>query len=139
MRKFVTAIAIATVALAGGAASAKQTLAEKGQAKLEKMLQGRVAGKPVSCISTLQNSNLTVIDKTALVYGTGTTIYVNRTKDPRWIDRDDILVTHPTQGGQLCKLDSVRTVDRGSRMPGAAILLEDFVPYTKLTKVKHRD
>ena len=33
----------------------------------------------------------------------------------------------------------VRTVDRGSRMPGAAILLEDFVPYTKLTKVKHRD
>ena len=48
MRKFVTAIAIATVALTSGAVSAKQTVTQKGEAKLAKLLEGREPGKPVS-------------------------------------------------------------------------------------------
>ena len=80
----------------------------------------------------MRNLDLTVIDRTALVYGSGTTIYVNRTKDPRWIDRDDILVTKPTNASQLCRLDSVHTMDRSTHMRGGAIMLDDFVPYTRV-------
>ena len=138
MRKIMTAIAVSALVLSGGAVSAKQTVAQKGEAKLAKLLEGREPGKPVSCISTLQNRDLTVIDRTTLVYGSGTTIYVNRTKDPRWIDRDDILVTKPTTGGELCRLDSVHTMDRSTHMRGGAIMLDDFVPYTKAGKSKQK-
>lgn len=132
MRRIMTAIAITALALTSGAAGAKQTAAEKGEAKLTKMLEGREAGKPVSCISNMQNRDLTVIDRTALVYGSGTTIYVNRTQDPRWIDRDDIIVTKPTNAAELCRMDSMHTMDRSTHMRGGAIMLDDFVPYTKV-------
>ena len=132
MRRIMTAIAITALALTSGAAGAKQTAAEKGEAKLTKMLEGREAGKPVSCISNMQNRDLTVIYRTALVYGSGTTIYVNRTQDPRWIDRDDIIVTKPTNAAELCRMDSMHTMDRSTHMRGGAIMLDDFVPYTKV-------
>ena len=125
-----TAAALAIAALAAGPSVAAERLT--GEAKLAKMLEGREPGQPVSCISNMRNLDLTVIDRTALVYGSGTTIYVNRTKDPRWIDRDDILVTKPTNASQLCRMDSVHTMDRSTHMRGGAIMLEDFVPYTRV-------
>ena len=132
MRKILIALVLSSLALSGGALRARQTAQERGEAKLAKMLEGREPGQPVSCISNMRNLDLTVIDRTALVYGSGTTIYVNRTKDPRWIDRDDILVTKPTNASQLCRLDSVHTMDRSTHMRGDAIMLDDFVPYTRV-------
>ncbi|AZI36229.1 hypothetical protein [Caenibius tardaugens] len=132
MRRIMTAIAITALALTSGVAGASQTASEKGEAKLAKMLEGREAGQPVSCISNMQNRDLTVIDRTALVYGSGKTIYVNRTQDPRWIDRDDIIVTKPTNAAELCRMDSMHTMDRSTHMRGGAIMLDDFVPYTKV-------
>lgn len=49
--------------------------------QLARILQGRVAGKPVNCVD-LQNIRSTqIIDRTAIVYGAGSTIYVNRLRD----------------------------------------------------------
>ena len=132
MRKLMTALALASLALSGGAISAKPTLAERGEAKLAKLLEGREAGQPVSCIPNLPTPDLKVIDRTALVYGSGRTIYVNRTQDPRWISDNNILVSKPTNASQLCKLDSVYTMDRSTYMRGGAVMLEDFIPYTRI-------
>ncbi len=132
MRKLMTALVLASLAMSGSAISAKQTLAQRGEAKLAKMLEGREAGEPVSCIPNMPTPNLTVIDRTALVYGSGSTIYVNRTQDPRWIDQDNILVSRPTNASQLCKLDSVYTMDRTTHMRGGAVMLVDFVPYKRI-------
>ena len=132
MRKLMTALVLASLAMSGSAISAKQTLAQRGEAKLAKMLEGREAGEPVSCIPHMPTPNLTVIDRTALVYGSGSTIYVNRTQDPRWIDQDNILVSRPTNASQLCKLDSVYTMDRTTHMRGGAVMLVDFVPYKRI-------
>ena len=101
-------------------------------AELAKMLEGREPGQPVSCISNMRNLDLTVIDRTALVYGSGSVIYVNRTQDPRWISQNNILVSKPTNASQLCRLDSVHTMDRSTHMRGGAIMLDDFVPYTRV-------
>ena len=136
MRKLMTAIVFASLAMAGGAVSAKQTMAERGEAKLAKMLAGREAGKPVSCIPNMPTPNLTVIDRTALVYDSGSTIYVNRTQDPRWISQNNILVSKPTNASQLCKMDTVYTMDRTTHMRGGAVLLEDFVPYKRIKGAK---
>lgn len=107
----------------------------KGQKELAELLEGRVAGKPTSCISAYPNENLRVIDGTALVYGRGKTIYVNYTRHPEDIDGDDVMVIRRT-GSQLCRLDNVTTVDRYSGIFSGAIFLDDFIPYTRVKDSK---
>ncbi|WP_427964291.1 hypothetical protein [Altererythrobacter sp.] len=104
----------------------------KGEKELAKLLEGRVAGKPTTCIFTAPNENMRVINDTALVYGRGNTIYVNRTRRPQDIDNDDVLVIKRFSGSQLCKLDSVTTLDRSSHMFNGVIFLDDFIPYTRV-------
>jgi len=132
MRKTLIAIATATAALAltGTAVSAKEK--ETGEEKLAKLLEGREAGEPQSCIPTWRNSNLTVIDGTALVYKAGKTYYVNRTAHPESLDWTDVLVIDRFSGTQLCRLDQVKTIDRGSGFFTGVVFLEDFIPYTKV-------
>ncbi len=131
-------LAACAVVLAAGPAQAHEPEGDeatpemtKGEQKLAKLLEGRVAGEPVSCISAYPNDDLTVIDGTALVYGRGRTIYVNTTRHPEDIDGDDILVIRRT-GSQLCRLDNVTMIDRMGGFFSGAIFLTDFVPYTRV-------
>lgn len=101
-----------------------------GAEQLADMLRGRSAGKPQRCISTFVDNNLKIISGTAIVYDDGRTIWVNRTRDPASLDDDDILVIRRT-GSDLCRLDNVRTVSRGTGTLRAIVMLEDFVPYRK--------
>lgn len=101
----------------------------KGEAKLAKMLEGRVAGEAQSCIQTFGSRNLTQIDDTALVYRDGRTIWVNRTKNPESIDDRDVMVIERFSASTLCRTDQVRLVDRTAGMLTGIIFLDDFVPY----------
>jgi hypothetical protein len=120
--------AFAAAATVAAPAAARPRLT--GEQELAKLIDGRVAGKPTSCISTFARGNLRVLDGTALVYDAGKTIWVNRPDNARSLDEDDILVTH-SFGSQLCRLDMVRTVDRSGYFPTGFISLGDFVPYRK--------
>lgn len=123
----------ATAALFGTAVlDAKPKLTP--QQELDKMLEGRVAGKPVHCLSHIDTRNMRVLDKTAIVYGWGNTIWVNRPQNAQDLDDDDIMVTK-TSTSQLCDLDIVHTVDRGGHFPTGFISLGEFVPYRKAAKV----
>lgn len=125
------ALAIASV-LAMPAANARTE--QTGEEKLAKLLKGREAGEPVNCISLSQSRNSTVIDKTAIVYRIGGTLYVNRPKNAEQLDDDDILVTR-TSGSQLCRLDAVQLHDRyAGNMWNGFVGLEEFVPYRKVAK-----
>ena len=132
MRKLIASIAGAAVAaglLAAPALQAKPRLTP--EQRLEKLLAGRTAGEPVSCISTYNSRELEVLDKTALVFGHGNTIYVNRPANAADIDDDDILVTR-TSTSQLCKLYIVTTVDRSGHFQTGFLNLGDFVPYKRI-------
>lgn len=130
MRKSALVLAaIAAVATVAAPASARTKLT--GEQELAKLIDGRVAGKPASCISTFNNGSLRVLDGTAVVYDAGRTIWVNRPDNARSLDDDDIMVTHNTMGGRLCRLDIVRTIDRTGYFPTGFISLGDFVPYRK--------
>lgn len=123
-------LALAAAALLAGTGTVQAKPRETGEARLAKILEGRVAGTPVSCISQSDRDDLEIIDKTALVYGSGRTVYVNRTQNPNDIDSDDILVTR-LHGSQLCKLDTVRLRDRNAHMSTGFLMLSDFVPYRR--------
>ena len=130
MRKIALALATGAALLAGAAAAeAKPRLS--GEEQLAKMLEGRVAGEPVSCISLWNTRDQRVIDKTAIVYGNGGTIYVNRPTNARDLDRDDIMVTD-IRGSQLCSVDIVRMHDRSGFFYTGFVGLDQFVPYRKV-------
>jgi hypothetical protein len=126
------ALAGGVFALLGAAvADARERLTPDQE--LAKIVKDRVPGKPVNCITLNQIRSTTIIDKTAIVYDMGGTIYVNRPPYPQSLDDDDILITK-TWGSQLCNVDIVQLAARGG---GAgmwwrgSVGLGEFVPYTK--------
>jgi hypothetical protein len=133
MKNGILALAGFALTVSGFAAApayAAPTAAEKGQARLAKMIEGRVAGTPVKCVSAMNGNKIEVIDETAVIYDAGKTIYVARPINPRMLDKQDVLVTKRT-GSQFCVNDSMRMVDRVNGFTTSVVFLEDFVPYTK--------
>lgn len=104
----------------------------RGEEKLAKLLDGRVAGEPQSCIRTLGSRNLSQIDGTALTYRDGDTVWVNYTRNPDSIDDRDIMVIDRFSGSSLCRTDQVKLVDRVNGFLSGILLLDEFVPYKKV-------
>ncbi len=124
----VTLAALAGVALVTGPAVARERLS--GDQKLAKLLEGRVAGTPKSCINTRVNQDSQVIDGTALVYGHGRTIWVNVPYNARDLDDNDALLTRQ-YSSNLCRQDIVTTFDPHGGFYTGNVFLGDFVPYTR--------
>jgi len=135
MRKLTQFLALSTAALvvSGSALAAGR---DDPAAELAKLLQGRVAGPPVTCIDLPRAQGNRVIDHTAIVYDFGTTIYVNYPKSgANALSSDDILLTK-TFSTQLCKMDIVRMVDRTGGFPKSFISLGEFIPYKRPAAAK---
>ena len=126
------ALVAAQPALADEQGDEANTEMTKGEERLAKLLEGRVAGEPQNCIRSRFNDQLTVIDETAYVYGRGNTIYVQRTTDPEDIDSHDVLVSRRFDAGQICRQDVVTTVDRFQGFFSGAVFFADFIPYTRV-------
>jgi hypothetical protein len=122
--------ALAFAAALAGCAHTEGTRQEREEARLAKLLEGRVPGKPESCITALSDNRLQFYDRTAVVYDAGDTIWVSRPTDPRSLDTRDVVVIRRT-GSQLCKQDIIRTVDRTSGITTGVVFLENFVPYRR--------
>jgi hypothetical protein len=133
MRNKLLALAAAALAVSGAMSApalAGQKDAERGAAKLAKMLEGRVAGEPVNCIPGWNSSKIQVIDETAIVYDAGETIYVGRPTDPSVLDRNDMLVTDRISS-QMCANDSMRMMSRHGNFVTGVVFIDNFVPYRK--------
>ena len=133
--KYLTVAAALTLPL-GVAATAEEDVEStqelsKGEVELAEMLEGYEAGEPVKCLNRSQRDRLRMIDRTALVFRDGKTLYVNRTSSPRYIDDFDIPVFKPF-GSSLCRLDQVEFIDRFGGFGGPIAFMKDFVPYTKV-------
>lgn len=128
------AAASAALALLAAPSTAQEAPAEltKGEAKLEQMLEGRVAGEPRQCIRMFGSDDLTTIHGTALVAKRGDTIWVNRTAHPRSLNVNDLLVIRKFSGSQLCRLDQITTANRTGNFFNGVIFLEEFVPYRRV-------
>ena len=99
--------------------------------QLARILKGRLAGNPVSCVN-LQNIRSTqIIDRTAIIYDAGSTIYVNRPQDAGSLDYWDTLVTR-LHSSRLCSIDVVQLYDSSSGTWTGSVFLGDFVPYKRV-------
>lgn len=134
MRKALIAVLAVAALAAPLAAEAKPRLSP--EAKLDKMLEGRVAGEPQDCIYLPSIRSTRVIDKTAIVYDAGRTLWVNRPDNgASSLDDDDVLVTR-LHSSQLCSIDIVQLQDRTSWFYSGFVALGDFVPYRKIAVSK---
>lgn len=106
----------------------------EGEQELAELLEGRVAGEPQRCIRMTPSERMRVIDDTAYVYGRGRTIYVQRTRHPEQIDDNDTLVSRRFSASQLCKLDTMTTIDAHNGFFTGVVFFEDFIPYTRVAE-----
>jgi hypothetical protein len=130
MMKTALTLAAAALALSGSTAVAS-SFTEKGEARLSKMLEGRTAGQPASCINTMRPDKMEVIDGVAVVYKDGKTIWVARPVDPHMLRPTDALLIDRFSASRLCVQESMRTIDRYDHFITGAVFLQDFVPYTR--------
>ncbi|MBC2653182.1 hypothetical protein H7F50_08380 [Novosphingobium flavum] len=131
-----TILFLAAAALLAAPAQAAPRLTPEQQ--LAKAIEGRVAGKPVSCIDPRLNANSRVIDRTAIIYGSGRTIYVQQPANASALRSDDILLTELVGTTQLCNIDMVRLIDRNGFWFRGFVNLNPFVPYTR-AEATHRE
>lgn len=128
--RFIPAIAALSLALTAGAAQASPRK-DMPEEELAKVLEGRVAGEPRDCLDLMDARGTQIIDKTAIVYRSGKTLWVNRPRGgAETLDTWDVLVSKPF-ASQLCRMDIVHLYDSSSRMPTGFISLGQFVPYRK--------
>lgn len=116
--------------LSSSVAAARSAGASQDQ--LDRLLQGRVAGRPTSCIGRSTITSSVVVPGKAIVYRVGSTLYVNEPRSgAEVLDNDDILLTRSI-GSQLCSVDTVHLVDRASRITTGFVTLGTFVPYRRV-------
>ena len=122
------ALLLGSLAIAVPAVAAHENA--DGEAKLAKILKDRTAGKPVQCLNRFQRENMQVVDRTALVFRDGDTLYVNRPDGVGFLTWSDIPVFR-IWGSDLCSKDMARLRDRSTGMSGATMVMGEFVPYRR--------
>lgn len=123
---------IAAIGLATSSTVAMAHVRPTPEAKLEQVLQGRIAGKPEACIDQQNIRSTQIIDRTAIIYMMENgTIYVNRpAAGVDLLSRGDVLLTD-THSPQLCNVDTVQLLDQGTKMQMGSVGLGSFVPWSK--------
>lgn len=128
MRARPLAMAAIALTLLCGAAAQKPPK----QDPLARALAGRVAGKPTDCINPQFADGPQIIDDHTLLYR----------ESGRRMWRNDLPAACPSlrplatiivkmYGGQLCRNDTFRVLEPGSRIPSAICRFGDFTPYDK--------
>jgi hypothetical protein len=115
------------------AETAPVPLTDKQAKLLEKEIGGKTPGKPVSCITNVRAPNVIRVSDDILLYRvSGQLVYQNklRSRCPG-LARDNDLIISEHFGGQQCRGDLLRLVDRAGGIPGPVCALGDFVPYRK--------
>lgn len=122
-------IAAASAACASSALSEPRT--SKAESRLQNLLRGKVAGPPVSCLSSYRAGRMTIIDDDTVLFRVGNkTVYRN---DPPggcypMGGAGYSLVTR-TPGSGLCSGDIAQVIDLRTGFSAGACALGKFVPY----------
>ena len=134
MRFILSLAAIGLIGTAVVAASpAQEELSAKEAAALEKAIAGKVAGKPVSCISLRDIDRSQNIGENAIIYRISTNrFYVNKPRGGCSGLRDGRALITRIPTDRLCSGDVARVVDLTLGFEGPSCILGEFTPYTKV-------
>lgn len=104
----------------------------QSRAELQKLIGGKVAGQPITCLPHYRANDMVRIDDSTIAFRQGTTVYVNHLRGECSNLKDSFyaLVTHGNGSG-LCNGDIAQVRDVSHGMIVGSCGLGDFIPYTK--------
>lgn len=127
--------------LAAGAALASCTVSAQepgpslqAQAKAQKLLAGKVALAPISCLPTRKANDFVVIDDNTIAYKDGSSrVYVNHPTGgcSQAMQGHTALVSHQIGQEGPCSGDVVQVVDTLSHQAIGSCSLGEFIPYVR--------
>jgi len=135
MKAIYPALILLTVAGCTAADVKPQPMSPKEQAELGRVLDGKVAGKPISCVSSVNGRNLRAIGDSTLVYQIRKDLVYKNELSGRCngLSWGDTLILN-VRNSQYCRGDIARVVNLQSGMLSGSCALGDFVPYTPAAK-----
>ena len=131
MKRIILALGLLGLAACTQGAPAEPQLGVREAKDLDRLLAGKVAGEPVSCISSYDSSKLQVLGDNILVYRVNKDlIYRNNLQGAcRGLAQGDTLVMNRTISSQYCRGDIARSVNLPSGSMSGSCALGDFIPY----------
>lgn len=129
------AAALCGLVVAGCVQTPEQIAAEDARiaGELAGALEGRAAGAPANCMPYNQMGGPQVIGEGAVLYReNGNRTWLARTEgECPALRRDVVLVVEPFSGGQLCRNDRFRVLERGASIPSGYCRFGSFTPYDR--------
>jgi len=109
------------------------TRGAEAQRNFERLIAGKTAGAPQTCVPTINTSDLTIIDGRTIAYrlGSRTTYIVHLSGGCSGLTSGYTLVTEHFGGSGPCRGDAARVVDLTSRIPVGSCIVNQIVPYTQ--------
>ena len=124
---------LVSACLATTASAQRVEKVDRRAAEYDRLMTGRVAGEPRSCLPEGQTRQSTIY-RGAIVYRVSRdTVYrndMNGCSDLRF----DTYPVFRIYSGQLCRGDIVQIVDRGNGMAAGGCTVGSFVPYTRVPR-----
>ena len=123
----------AAVALVGASPPQGFQRTPEAQAKLDKLIEGRVAGEPRRCVKSHTTDNPIGIDDRTMMFRDGPRLWRTELLSAfrcSELGLNRMLVT-VNKNIQLCRGDTTYIVDSKDGSPVATCVVGDFVPYTK--------
>ena len=105
----------------------------EAQQQLNKLLAGRTAGKPQSCLPSFRAQDMVVVDENTILYRDGSKrVWRNDMNGPcNGLGRPGTaLVTRVFGGSGTCRGDIAQVVDTSLGFTSGSCSFGDFVPYT---------
>ena len=123
----------ATAALAGCSTAPQPGPTARAEAEFQQLTAGRVAGAPVSCISSSRKQDMVVIDDRRVAFRDGNRVFLNDFRGGQCSRLGSGFYTLVTRmsGSGMCSGDLAEVVDLSSGMTMGTCVLGDFVPYTR--------
>ena len=105
----------------------------EAEAKFQRLVAGKVAGSPVTCLPHYRASNMVVIDDNRVAFEEGSRVYVNDFRGGTCANLGNGFYTLVTRSGGsgMCSGDFANVVDISSGMTMGSCVLGDFVPYVE--------
>ena len=105
----------------------------KAQQQYDRLLAGKVAGPPQSCLPTYHQDDMVVIDENTVAFRQGSSrVYVNHMQGGcSNLGGPYALVTKQFGSAQLCRGDIGQVVDLTNHFTVGSCVFGDFIPYTR--------
>ncbi len=130
MRMLLLAVAATSLVACETTDSQPEQRSAQAQATYDRLLAGKTAGRPATCLPLLRSNDMVVIDDDTILYRDGRTTYVNQPLGGcSRLGRGSYALVTRTFGSQLCRGDIATVVDTSTGMTVGSCSFGDFVPY----------